>query len=186
MTEPIKLPPLTGMLADLPERHKEVIELYGKACAIAAPQSQKPEPNNLMLSAVIRMPFEMAMADPISRMQFYQRAQQALNELEALQSQGREDAPFLQEDDQHALYRFIETAEDGEGYDIGKDRIKRLAELGVVSNHGFGRYSVTMFGHWCHEKHWHQNPSLPLKTIGERNAQAAIDQARCIEGDGEW
>ena len=58
----------------------------------AALQSQKPKPNNLMLSAVIRMPFEMAMADPISRMQFYQRSQQALNELEALQSQDREDA----------------------------------------------------------------------------------------------
>ena len=56
----------------------------------AALQSQKPKANDLMLSAVIRMPFEMAMSSPISRMQFYQRAQQALNELEALQSQDRE------------------------------------------------------------------------------------------------
>lgn len=69
--------------------------------ARAALQSQKPEPDNLMLSAVIRMPIEMAMADPISRMQFYQRAQQAMNELEALQhscketSQDREDAERL-------------------------------------------------------------------------------------------
>lgn len=101
----------------------------------------------------------------------------------ALQSQDREDAPFLQESDQHDLHRFIETTEDGEGYDIGKDRIKRLAELGVVSNHGFGRYSVTAFGYWCHENHWHQNPSLPLKTIDERNAQASIDHARRIEGE---
>lgn len=50
------------------------------------------KPNDLMLSGVIRMPFEMAMATEISRIQFYSRAQQALNELEALQSQDREDA----------------------------------------------------------------------------------------------
>jgi hypothetical protein len=56
----------------------------------AALQPQKPEPNDLMLSGVIRMPFEMAMASEISRLQFYHRAQQALNELEALQSQDRE------------------------------------------------------------------------------------------------
>lgn len=103
----------------------------------------------------------------------------------ALQSQDREDTPFLQEDDQHALHRFIETTEDGQGYDIGKDRIKRLAELGVVSNQGFGRYSVTAFGYWAHERYWHQNPSLPLKTIDEHNAEAAKDARRRIEGEGK-
>lgn len=40
MTE-IKLPPLTGTLADLPERHKEVIEAYGKACATAAIEADR-------------------------------------------------------------------------------------------------------------------------------------------------
>ncbi len=101
----------------------------------------------------------------------------------ALQSQDREDAKFLQDEDQHDLHRFIETTEDGQGYDIGKERIKRLTELGVVSNQGFGRYSVTMFGYWCHEKYWHQNPSLPLKTVDEYNAEQAIDHARRIEGE---
>lgn len=50
------------------------------------------KPNDQMLSAVIRMPYEMAMASEISRRQFYQRAQQAFNELGALQSQDRVDA----------------------------------------------------------------------------------------------
>lgn len=117
MTEPIKLPPLPSPfgivdpseacgcgiygLKDLHDYAQAyalaAIEPYAKRIAKleTALQSQKPEPNNLMLSAVIRMPFEMAMADPISRMQFYQRAQQALNELEALQSQDREDAERL-------------------------------------------------------------------------------------------
>ncbi|MBC2768597.1 hypothetical protein [Pusillimonas minor] len=104
---------------------------------------------------------------------------------DAPQSQDREDAKFLQDEDQHDLHRFIETTEDGQGYDIGKERIKRLTELGVVSNQGFGRYSVTMFGYWCHEKYWHQNPSLPLKTIDEHNAVAALDHARRVEGNHE-
>lgn len=103
----------------------------------------------------------------------------------ALQEQPNDSSPFLQEDDQHDLHRFIETTEDGQGYDVGKDRIKRLAELGVVSNQGFGRYSVTMFGYWCHERYWHQNPSLPLKTIDEHNAEATNIARRRIEGEGK-
>lgn len=82
---------------------------------------------------------------------------------------GFSDAGFLQENDYHLLHRFIETSEDDESYDIGKDAIRRLAELGVVQSHGFGRYSVTMFGHWVHERYWHQNPGLPLMTNSDRD-----------------
>lgn len=80
--------------------------------------------------------------------------------------------PFLQDGDQHLLDRFIETTEDNEGFDIGKEAIKRLANLGVVESLGFGRYGVTMFGYWVHEHYWHQNPSLPLKTNADRDADA--------------
>ena len=80
--------------------------------------------------------------------------------------------PFLQEEDQHLLDRFIETTEDNEGFDIGKEAIKRLANLGVVESLGFGRYGVTMFGYWVHEHYWYQNPSLPLKTNLDRDAEA--------------
>lgn len=80
--------------------------------------------------------------------------------------------PFLQEEDQHLLDRFIETTEDNEGFDIGKEAIKRLANLGVVESLGFGRYGVTMFGYWVHEHYWYQNPSLPLKTNLDRDADA--------------
>lgn len=69
---------------------------------------------------------------------------------------------FLTESDQRMLYRFIETITDDQSYDIGKDGVKRLAELGAVQSHGFGRYSVTLFGWWAHEHYWDQNPSLPL------------------------
>lgn len=36
--------------------------------------------SDIMLSAVIQMPYEMAMKDELSRRQFYERANQALNE----------------------------------------------------------------------------------------------------------
>ena len=89
---------------------------------------------------------------------------------------------FLQEEDQRALHRLIETLEDNEGFDIGKEAIKRLANLGVVESFGFGRYGVTMFGYWVHEHYWHQNPSLPLKTNLDRDAdaRAAIAAAKEI------
>ena len=39
--------------------------------------------SDLMLKAVLRMPYEMAMADELSRKQFYYRAQQALDLIES-------------------------------------------------------------------------------------------------------
>ncbi|MGN5537770.1 hypothetical protein [Alcaligenes sp. Lyrl_28] len=36
--------------------------------------------SDIMLNAVIQMPYEMAMKDELSRRQFYERANQALNE----------------------------------------------------------------------------------------------------------
>lgn len=90
---------------------------------------------------------------------------------------GAADAGFLQADDYHLLHRFIETTDDDESYDIGKDAVKRLAELGVVQSHGFGRYSVTIFGYWVHERYWHQNPTLPLMTNSDR-ARAARSQGK--------
>jgi hypothetical protein len=79
---------------------------------------------------------------------------------------------FLQEEDQRALHRLIETSEDNEGFDIGKEAIKRLANLGLAESFGFGRYGVTRFGYWVHEHYWYQNPSLPLKTNLDRDADA--------------
>ncbi|MCR4146237.1 hypothetical protein [Alcaligenes faecalis] len=39
--------------------------------------------SDIMLNAVIQMPYEMAMKDKLSRRQFYERANQALNERNA-------------------------------------------------------------------------------------------------------
>lgn len=81
---------------------------------------------------------------------------------------------YLQPADLGDLMRFLETTDDGEGYDIGKQAIKRLADLGVVQSHGFGRYSMTAFGHFALEHMFKQSPSLPLMTDDDRD-RAAID-----------
>ena len=51
-------------------------------------------------------------------------------------------------DERAAFERFNETCEDGEGYDIPKQVMKRLAVIGVVHHASGGVYSMTEFGHW--------------------------------------
>lgn len=79
---------------------------------------------------------------------------------------------FLSFEDFAILFMFSEQVNDcdADGYTTSKSDIKRLAELGVVQNHGFGRYSVTAFGDWLIETEYKQNPTLPLKTAAEHNA----------------
>ena len=53
---------------------------------------------------------------------------------------------WLTNEDRKAFERFNETTEDGEGYDVPKPMMKRLAEIGVVYSAGFGRFGITTFG----------------------------------------
>lgn len=69
---------------------------------------------------------------------------------------------FLQEKDLAALKRFYETTEDGEGYDIGKNAVQRLAELGCLQRVGTTtRYGLTSFGLYVLGYFEYE---LPLKT----------------------
>ena len=80
---------------------------------------------------------------------------------------------FLSDDDFAMLFCFHTQCDDdcADGYTARKDDISRMAELGVVRNHGFGRYSVTSFGMWLIETQFTQNPSLPLKTAKQYNEE---------------
>jgi hypothetical protein len=49
----------------------------------------------------------------------------------------------LTDDEKKAALRFCETCEDGEGYDVPKPMMKRLAALGLVVYKGFGVYEGT-------------------------------------------
>lgn len=49
----------------------------------------------------------------------------------------------LTEDEKKAALRFCETCEDGEGYDVPKPMMERLAVLGLVVHKGGGWYEGT-------------------------------------------
>lgn len=76
---------------------------------------------------------------------------------------------YLQQADLQWLLRFKETTEDDESFDVPKDAMKRLAELGVVRNEGFGRYSITSFGSHVADA-GDQFSRLPLKTHADHEA----------------
>ena len=52
----------------------------------------------------------------------------------------------MSEDERKAFERFNETCEDGEGYDVPKTMMKRLAEIGVIHHTSRGIYGITKFG----------------------------------------
>jgi hypothetical protein len=88
----------------------------------------------------------------------------------------KEREVMLSADDMADLERLREVFDDGEGWDLPKDRMKRLAELGVVRWQGATRYSITSFGHYCLG-----DLKLPLPTIEEYNAKA---YAEMLERNG--
>lgn len=45
-----------------------------------------------------------------------------------------------------AFNRFCDCAEDNEGYDVDKEMMRRLSEIGLVRSTGFGRYMTTSYG----------------------------------------
>lgn len=49
----------------------------------------------------------------------------------------------ITEEERKAALRFCETCEDGEGYDVPKLMMKRLAALGLVVHKGGGWYEGT-------------------------------------------
>lgn len=77
--------------------------------------------------------------------------------------------PWLQANDMAALERFAETTDDDESYDIGKEAVQRLAGFGCLRSHGFGKYSITDFGHYVLND-WSLARELPFKSQSERGA----------------
>jgi hypothetical protein len=60
----------------------------------------------------------------------------------------QEPVDWLTDDERKALKRFMETCDDGEGYDVPKQMMKRLAVVGAVQHIGGGIYGITEFGNW--------------------------------------
>ena len=51
--------------------------------------------------------------------------------------------PELTIEERKAALRFCETCEDGQGFDVPKAMMRRLAELGLVTHKGGGWYEGT-------------------------------------------
>ncbi|MEX5385587.1 hypothetical protein WCE10_21370, partial [Cronobacter muytjensii] len=83
---------------------------------------------------------------------------------------------YLLPDDLAALKRFEECASDFDsgGHDVPKPAMARLREIGVVQSIGFGRHQTTAFGDYVLERTAGEPVNLPLMTLAERNAAAAI------------
>lgn len=79
-------------------------------------------------------------------------------------------------DDLDALRRFCETSEDGQPYDVPKERMRRLAEIGAVRWCGASRYEMTAFGQHVLDLLPEGWPRLPLRTQADHDAysRAAI------------
>lgn len=81
---------------------------------------------------------------------------------------------YLQRDDIEALQRLDGLFSDGEGYDLPKETMQRLAELGAVRHVGAGRYSITAFGRLALSEDCSR---LPLETPDECNRRLDAERA---------
>jgi hypothetical protein len=126
--------------------------------------------------------FTLKEADTVRFMAFMAECNRALSkqQTEAAKPAVPEPLPvaqgkWLTEEDMAWLIRFSETCEDSDsgGYDVPKDRMRRLAEIGVVRSLGFGRYETTAFGNYVVETHFEQKSPLPLLTYDDHAKNAA-------------
>ena len=87
----------------------------------------------------------------------------------------REAERWLSQRDLELLVTFGMQADDcdADGHTLSKEQTRRLCELGVLRNVGFGRSEMTAFGCVLFDQHWEQSRSLPLRTHAEYAALAA-------------
>jgi hypothetical protein len=58
----------------------------------------------------------------------------------------QEPVAWMDADERQSFERFNETCADGEGYDVPKPMMRRLAEIGVIYHMSRGIYGITEFG----------------------------------------
>lgn len=86
---------------------------------------------------------------------------------------------FLTEQQECDILRFYDTCEDGQGYDVPKDRMKSLARLGLIRTTGFSRYEITDAGDAVIE-------GLRLApALGSRN-KCGVQMVDCPECSHQW
>ncbi len=88
------------------------------------------------------------------------------------QELARDAERWLSQRDLELLVTFGMQADDcdADGHTLSKEQTRRLCELGVLRNVGFGRHEMTAFGDSIFGVHFSQGISLPLHTHAEYNA----------------
>jgi hypothetical protein len=91
------------------------------------------------------------------------------------QELARDAERWLSQRDLELLVTFGMQADDcdADGHTLSKEQTRRLCELGVLRNVGFGRSEMTAFGGVLFDQYWEQSRSLPLRTHAEYAAIAA-------------
>lgn len=90
--------------------------------------------------------------------------------------------PHIQGRDLDALLRFNETCEDGEGYDIGDEAMRRLVEIGLASKGPHGIRNITPFGQWVIDASNGEVDLEPLKTEEDHFTESALRMAELRDG----
>ena len=95
----------------------------------------------------------------------------------------RDAERWLSEHDLELLVTFGMQADDcdADGHTLSKEQTRRLCELGVLRNVGFGRHEMTAFGDSIFGVYFSQGISLPLQTHAEYNA--AIEREKMKGGE---
>jgi len=80
-------------------------------------------------------------------LRWYTKVDEALDAIDKVLAQSKQEpVAWLTDDEREAFERFNETCEDGEGYDVPKTMMRRLAEIGVIHHTSRGIYGITKFG----------------------------------------
>lgn len=107
------------------------------------------------------------------------------NVMESELSNRLSPGPKIQDADLKALLRFNETCDDGEGYDIGKDAMSRLVELGLASKGPHSIRYITAFGRWVIEREEGDITEPTLKTEDDLANESAVRLCQLRTGAGK-
>jgi len=86
---------------------------------------------------------------------------------------------ILTEQQERDVLRFCDTCEDGQGYDVPKDRMKSLARIGLIRTTGFSRYEITDAGNAVVE-------GLRAAPVLESGNKCGAQMVDCPECSHQW
>ena len=96
----------------------------------------------------------------------------------------QEPVAWLSDDERKAFQRFYETWDDGEGYDVPKPMMKRLAQIGVIHHISRGLYDITKFGHSLLGYATSSHPPVPTAQPKELEQEISVAVLQAITNAG--